>query len=90
MSSHAARSDSSLRIYLRLLGYVRPYIGIFAVSILGFIIFASSQPLLAGVMKYFVDGLADPSAALNIGWDFVDGVALMKAVPLMIVTRVGQ
>ena len=85
MSSQAARSDSSLRIYLRLLGYVRPYVGIFAVSILGFIIFASSQPLLAGVMKYFVDGLADPSAALNIGWDLVDGVALMKAVPLMIV-----
>ncbi|ENO89917.1 lipid A export permease/ATP-binding protein MsbA [Thauera linaloolentis] len=85
MSRPDGRSASSLRIYLRLLGYVRPYIGTFVVSILGFIIFASSQPMLAAVMKYFVDGLTDPSAALDLGWSFVDGVSLMKAVPLMIV-----
>ncbi len=57
MSSSSAPSPSSLRIYFRLLSYVRPYVGTFAVSILGFMIFASSQPMLAGVMKYFVDGL---------------------------------
>ncbi|APR04070.1 lipid A export permease/ATP-binding protein MsbA [Thauera chlorobenzoica] len=79
------KTASSLKIYLRLLGYVRPYIGTFAVSILGFIIFASSQPMLAAVMKYFVDGLTDPAAALDVGVALVDGVALMKAVPLMIV-----
>jgi len=85
MTSPAAPAPSSLRIYLRLLGYVRPYVGTFAISILGFIIFASSQPMLAAVMKYFVDGLNDPAAALQIGIPLVDGAALMKAVPLMIV-----
>ena len=85
MTASAERATSSLRIYLRLLAYVRPYVGTFAVSILGFIIFASSQPMLASVMKYFVDGLNDPAAALDVGWDVLDGVSLMKAVPLMIV-----
>ncbi|WP_418647451.1 lipid A export permease/ATP-binding protein MsbA [Thauera butanivorans] len=85
MSQDKTSSASSLKIYLRLLAYVRPYIGTFAVSILGFIIFASSQPMLASVMKYFVDGLNDPAAALDVGWDVLDGVSLMKAVPLMIV-----
>ena len=85
MTSTADPASSSLRIYFRLLGYVRPYIGTFAVSILGFIVFASSQPMLAAVMKYFVDGLTDPAAALDVGVALVDGVALMKAVPLMIV-----
>ena len=31
---------SSLRVYLRLLGYLRPLIGWFAVSLLGYLIFA--------------------------------------------------
>ena len=52
---------SSLRIYLRLLSYLRPMLGWFAVSLIGFIIFASAQPMLAGVLKYFVDGLTLPA-----------------------------
>ena len=55
-----AEQDSSLKIYFRLLGYVKPYVGIFLLSILGFVIFASTQPMLAGILKYFVDGLIDP------------------------------
>ena len=54
------QTASSLKIYLRLLGYVRPYIGYFAVSLLGYLIFASSEPMLAAVLKYFVDGLNTP------------------------------
>ena len=54
------QTASSLKIYLRLLGYVRPYIGHFAVSLLGYLIFASSEPMLAAVLKYFVDGLNTP------------------------------
>ncbi|MDY0046296.1 MAG: lipid A export permease/ATP-binding protein MsbA [Thauera propionica] len=77
--------SSSLRIYFRLLSYVRPYVGTFAVSILGFMIFASSQPMLAGVMKYFVDGLGDAPAGLQLGVPFLDGIDLVKAVPVMIV-----
>ena len=85
MADSAAPLTSSTRIYLRLLQNVRPYVGTFAVSILGFVIFASSQPMLASVMKYFVDGLGDPSAALDVGWSVLDGLSLMKAVPLAIV-----
>ena len=72
--SHATASvTSSLSLYLRLLRYVRPYAGWFAISILGFFIFASSQPMLASVLKYFVDGLVDPAAAT------LAGVPLMSA-----------
>lgn len=54
----AAEASASLRIYLRLLGYVRPYIGMFLLSILGFLIFASTQPMLAYILKYFEIGRA--------------------------------
>jgi subfamily B ATP-binding cassette protein MsbA len=78
--SHAApNAVSSLSLYFRLLGYVRPYVGWFTVSILGYIIFASSQPMMASVLKYFVDGLIDPAGA-SLG-----GLQMMHAVPLLIV-----
>jgi ATP-binding cassette, subfamily B, bacterial MsbA len=76
---------SSVAVYLRLLGYVKPYVGSFAISILGFIMFAAAQPLLASTLKYFVDGLIDPSAALIKFWPFVEGIQLLHVVPLMIV-----
>lgn len=76
---------SSLKIYFRLLGYVRPYIGLFFISIAGFIIFASAQPMLAGVLKYFVDGLVDPEKTVLHGIPLLEGLVLMYAVPLMIV-----
>ena len=70
---------SSIRIYWRLLGYVKPYWSAFAVSILGFLIFASSQPALAAMLKYFVDGLTEGSSATFLG------VQLMWGFPLFIV-----
>ena len=70
---------SSLSLYIRLLTYVRPYVGWFAVSIAGFVVFASAQPMLASVLKYFVDGLIDPAGA-SLG-----GLQMMHAVPLLIV-----
>ncbi|KON82017.1 lipid A export permease/ATP-binding protein MsbA [Azoarcus sp. PA01] len=85
MQRSDAAPASSIRIYFRLLSYVRPYVGLFAVSILGYVIFASSQPMLAGVLKYFVDGLTHPDAALITGVPLLDGMELMHGVPLMIV-----
>ena len=77
---------TSLRIYLRLLGYVRPYIGMFALSLLGYMIFASAQPMMAAVMKYFVDGLNDPAkAVLDAAVPVLGGMELMHGVPLMLV-----
>ncbi len=76
---------SSLKIYLRLLAYVKPYIGYFLVSILGYVIFASTQPMLAGILKYFVDGLANPDAALFPQVPWLAELPLLHAVPLLIV-----
>ncbi len=81
----AAEASASLRIYLRLLGYVRPYIGMFLLSILGFLIFASTQPMLAYILKYFVDGLSNPEASLFPPNDYLPSLPLLQAVPLLIV-----
>ena len=71
--------QSSVRIYLRLLGYVRPYWVPFAVSIFGFTLFASSQPAMAWMLKYFVDGLTEGNDAQFFG------IALIWGFPLFIV-----
>ncbi|RHW22986.1 lipid A export permease/ATP-binding protein MsbA [Pseudomonas jilinensis] len=70
---------SSARIYLRLLGYVKTYWVAFAISILGFTIFASSQPAMAWMLKYFVDGLTEGSDALFFG------IPLLWGFPLFII-----
>ncbi len=85
MSSPDTHATSSLKIYLRLLGYVKPYAGLFAISILGYVIFASSQPMLAAVLKYFVDGLVDPQNAVLGNVPGLRGLQMMHAVPLMVV-----
>jgi subfamily B ATP-binding cassette protein MsbA len=58
------QQQSSLRIYLRLLSYVRPYVWVFALSIAGYVIFAASQPAFAKLMEYFIEGLEGKSDAL--------------------------
>ena len=84
--------QSSMKVYLRLLRYVAPYLGVFAVSILGFLIFASTQPMLGYILKYFVDGLSNPNASLFTGapWlleyaPWLAQLKLLQAVPLLIV-----
>lgn len=76
---------TGVQIYFRLLGYIKPYIGMFIISIVGFLIFASTSPMLGYVLKYFVDGLANPDAVLfpNVPW--LADVRLLQAVPLLIV-----
>ncbi|MFI8381589.1 lipid A export permease/ATP-binding protein MsbA [Pseudomonas sp. NPDC079086] len=87
MSGKAASQDasSSLKIYLRLLSYIRPYLGFFALSILGFLIFASTQPMLGYILKYFVDGLSNPGASLFPSVPYLRDLQLVQAVPLLIV-----
>ncbi|WP_090240267.1 lipid A export permease/ATP-binding protein MsbA [Pseudomonas guineae] len=87
MSGKAASQDSSssLKIYLRLLTYIRPYLGFFALSILGFLIFASTQPMLGYILKYFVDGLSNPDASLFPSVPYLRDLQLVQAVPLLIV-----
>jgi subfamily B ATP-binding cassette protein MsbA len=80
-----AGQDSSLKIYFRLLGYVKPYLGLFLLSIVGFVIFASTQPMLAGILKYFVDGLSNPEAVLFPDVPYLKDLQLLMAVPLLII-----
>jgi subfamily B ATP-binding cassette protein MsbA len=85
MTSPDSPAPSSLKIYLRLLSYVRPYWGMFALSIVGFVIFASTQPMLAGILKYFVDGLSNPEAVLFPDVPYLQDLQLLMAVPLLII-----
>lgn len=85
MSSSAPRAASTLAIYLRLLTYLRPYVGLFLLSIVGFLIFASTQPMLAYILKYFVDGLSNPDASLFPQVPYLRDLKLLQAVPLLIV-----
>ena len=85
MKPSESSATSSVKIYFRLLSYVRPYAGIFALSILGFVIFASTQPMLAGILKYFVDGLTNPDAVLFPNVPYLQDLKLLQAVPLLIV-----
>ncbi|MFJ4196837.1 lipid A export permease/ATP-binding protein MsbA [Pseudomonas sp. NPDC089534] len=83
--SSPAAGPSSLKIYFRLLGYVRPYISLFLISIVGFLIFASTQPMLGYILKYFVDGLSNPEAALFPSVPYLRDLQLLQAVPLLII-----
>ena len=78
-------SLTGVQIYFRLLGYIKPYIGMFIISIVGFLIFATASPMQAYIMKYFVDGLANPDAALFPEIPWLADLRLLQAVPLLIV-----
>lgn len=77
MAGSSGKSD--LKVYLRLLSYALPYWAYFALSIVGFALFASSQPMLAHMLKYFLDGLQSPDQPGLLG------ISLMYGVPLAIV-----
>ena len=83
--SSPSASPSSLKIYFRLLSYVKPYAGLFALSIVGFLIFASTQPMLGYILKYFVDGLSNPEAVLFPTVPGLRDLQLLQAVPLLII-----
>ncbi len=91
MSDTAPKPPSSLAIYLRLLSYVKPYVGLFMISIVGFAIFSSTQPMLGYMLKFFVDGLSNPDASLfaEVPWlsevPWLADLRLLQAVPMLIV-----
>jgi ATP-binding cassette, subfamily B, bacterial MsbA len=51
-----AMNLTSTQLYLRLLGYVKPYWGTFAISILGMAVTAATEPLLPALLKPMLDG----------------------------------
>ena len=65
------------QLYLRLLGYVRPYWSIFAASVLGMLITAGTEVALPAAAKPFLDGT------------FIDkDPVLMRWVPWLLVAAV--
>ena len=76
---------SSLKIYFRLLAYLRPFIGLFAISLIGFIVFASTQPMQASILKFFVDGLTTPGASTFHDIPMIGQLDLAYGVPLMLI-----
>lgn len=78
-------NQSSVKIYFRLLRYVKPYVGFFILSLAGFLIFAATQPMLGYILKYFVDGLTNPDAVLFPDVPWLADLKMLQAVPLLIV-----
>ncbi|NOU23371.1 MAG: lipid A export permease/ATP-binding protein MsbA [Methyloglobulus sp.] len=50
-------SNASIQIYKRLLVYVKPYRGLFAISIFGFSVYSATQSLLVVLIRHIVDTL---------------------------------
>jgi ATP-binding cassette, subfamily B, bacterial MsbA len=82
MKPERSDSPSRLQVYLRLLTYVKPYSGLFLLSILGFLAFGATEPLQAKLLGVFVEAVQEKDydarfyiPALLIGLYIVRGVA---------------
>ena len=85
MQPQDSQPTSSIRIYFRLLSYLRPFIGLFATSLFGYMVFASSQPMQASILKIFVDGLTETG---NPGYQNIPVIGELNvayAVPLLLI-----
>ncbi len=60
--AQATGTVGDARVYWRLLGYLKPYWAIFLLSILGFMLFAASQPALAQVMEHLIGAIESGDA----------------------------
>jgi len=54
-------SKTSAQVYKRLLVYVKPHRSLFAVSIVGFLLYSSTQPLFATLIQQIIDTLQSKS-----------------------------
>lgn len=75
-------TKNSLNIYRRLLRYVIPFWQLFFVSVIGYLIYAGTQPVIAMLVKYIIDALQNNARA---------GIELVPAfiVVLFVVRGVG-
>ncbi len=81
-------TQSDWQLYSRLLSYMWPYIGAFILSVLGFMLFAAMQVLLADILQFVVDAFGDnenTTAGLISGWMHeainADAVGTSEPVP---------
>jgi len=57
MKFERAPSQSRFRVYLRLLAYVKPYSGLFVLSVLGFLAFAATEPAQAKLLGTLIEAV---------------------------------
>jgi subfamily B ATP-binding cassette protein MsbA len=76
----AAPEMTSTQLYLRLLGYVKPYWGTFALSLLGMAITAATEPLLPALLKPLIDGtfVHKDESVIRLAPLFILGIFLLR------------
>jgi len=75
------QEQSGLQVYIRLLTYMKPYWQLFVLSIIGYVLYSSSQPLLATMTGWLADAVytRDPQAVYLIPLALL-GIYLMRGI----------
>ncbi|MCU7799907.1 MAG: lipid A export permease/ATP-binding protein MsbA [gamma proteobacterium symbiont of Lucinoma myriamae] len=78
---NSENKQSGLQVYIRLLQYVKPHWKIFVLSVLGYLLYSGSQPLLANVMGQLTDAVyvQDPQAVYLIPLSLL-GIYLVRGI----------
>ncbi|HXU94038.1 MAG TPA: lipid A export permease/ATP-binding protein MsbA [Gallionella sp.] len=76
------------QLYLRLLGYVKPYWRAFAVSILGMVVAAATEPLLPALLKPMLDGtfVHKDDTVIRLAPYFIVGIFFVRGVATFVST----
>jgi len=81
MSKQTQEKGVGMKIYFRLLTYVRPYWLPFMLGILGFILYASAQTGFAALMEYLIDAISEEKEGTYIyGPLAVIGIATARGI----------
>ena len=77
-----AMNLTSTQLYLRLLGYVKPYWRIFAISILGMAVTAATEPLLPALLKPMLDGtfIHKDDTVIKLAPLFILGIFFVRGI----------
>lgn len=71
---------ASLKVYLRLLAYIKPYWVLFAISVIGFVIYSASQPAMAQFMEYLLDFIgAEERGPAYLPAAIIMGIVLIRS-----------
>jgi subfamily B ATP-binding cassette protein MsbA len=70
----------SLRLYRRLLSYVRPYAKVFAVAVLGMVAAAATEPLFPALIKPLLDGGFEDVLAADLQIPFAGAIIAVFVV----------
>ncbi|WP_341937347.1 lipid A export permease/ATP-binding protein MsbA [Marinimicrobium sp. C2-29] len=72
---------ASLTVYLRLLAYLKPYWGLFAISVVGFVLYSASQPAMAQFMEYLLNFIDDEARGpAYIPSAIIIGIVLVRSL----------